>query len=99
MLAVNLLFTLPPFGLQIAFNIRRVHEVYTMKRNFSIILPIVFAICSILTPYSHGQATSGDIAGTVRDATGALLPNATVTIKAESTGVSSTATTTSSGEF
>ncbi len=45
------------------------------------------------------QATSGDLVGTVKDASGALLPNATITIKAESTGVTVTTQTGSSGEF
>jgi hypothetical protein len=71
-----------------------------MKRSFSVTIPILFfALCCIPVPSAHAQATSGDIAGTVRDATGGLLPNAAVTIKAESTGVTSSVTTTSSGEF
>lgn len=45
------------------------------------------------------QATSGDLVGTVKDASGALLPNATVIVKAESTGVTKTVTAGSSGEF
>ena len=59
------------------------------------ILSVVLACAAIAV----GQATSGDIAGSVKDATGALLPNATVVVKAESTGVSTTVTANSSGEF
>ena len=45
------------------------------------------------------QATSGDLVGTVKDATGALVPNATVTVTNEATGVASKITATSSGEY
>lgn len=48
---------------------------------------------------SAAQTTSGDLAGTVKDASGALLPNASVVIKAESTGVTTNATANSAGEF
>src|SRR6202044_3812061 len=45
------------------------------------------------------QLTSGDIAGTVKDATGAAIPNASVVITNEETGVSTTLTANSNGEF
>jgi hypothetical protein len=45
------------------------------------------------------QLTSGDIAGTVKDATGAAIPNASVVITNEATGVSTSLTANSSGEF
>ena len=48
---------------------------------------------------AYGQVTSGNIAGAVKDATGAVVPNATVTIKSESTGVVSTVKTNGSGEY
>lgn len=45
------------------------------------------------------QANYGEIDGTVKDATGALIPNAKVTVTDEKTGVSTQSTTTSAGEF
>src|SRR5665213_1123301 len=48
---------------------------------------------------SFAQTTSGDLTGTVYDATGAVVPNAMVTATGESTGVASTTTTTSSGQY
>src|SRR6202044_3729789 len=45
------------------------------------------------------QLTSGDIAGTVKDATGAAVPNASVVITNEATGVTTTLTANSAGEF
>lgn len=47
----------------------------------------------------HAQATSGDIVGTVLDATGAAIPNATVTATNAATGVQATATTNANGQF
>jgi Carboxypeptidase regulatory-like domain len=58
-----------------------------------------FAFSVACAGLAAGQATSGDLAGTVRDTTGALLPNASIVVKAESTGVSTIITTNSSGEF
>ena len=48
---------------------------------------------------AFGQVTSGNVAGVVKDATGAVVPNATVRIKSESTGVVSTVVTNGSGEY
>ncbi|NYF78723.1 carboxypeptidase regulatory-like domain-containing protein [Granulicella arctica] len=47
---------------------------------------------------AFGQATSGDFVGTVTDATSAVIPNATVVAKNESTGVIYTAKVSASGE-
>jgi len=43
--------------------------------------------------------TTGDIVGTIRDASGGVVPNATVTLKSLDTGSMQTATTNSTGEF
>ncbi len=48
---------------------------------------------------AFGQVTSGNIAGVVKDATGAVVPNASVSIKSESTGVVSTVKANASGEY
>ena len=42
---------------------------------------------------------TGSILGSVKDSTGAVIPNATVTITNTATGVKSTATTTSAGDY
>ncbi len=47
----------------------------------------------------RGQATTGSIAGTVTDATGAVVPNAAVTAINTSTGVASHTTADSSGHY
>ncbi len=46
-----------------------------------------------------GQITSGNIAGTVKDPTGAVIPGATVNVKSESTGVVTAAKTNGAGQY
>jgi hypothetical protein len=49
--------------------------------------------------FAAAQATSGDLVGTVKDSTGAILPSATVKVTAEATGVTVTTQVTSAGEY
>jgi len=42
---------------------------------------------------------SGDLVGTVKDVTGAVVPGASVTVKNEATGVSATTTSTNEGQY
>lgn len=64
-----------------------------MKRVFGL-LAVLFAVVAM----SYGQTTSGNLVGTVKDTTGAVIPNATVVAVNEDTGVTYTGTTTSSGD-
>lgn len=57
------------------------------------------AILSASAGVAAAQATSGDLVGTVRDSSGALLPGANVTIKDEATGVTTNVVAGTSGEF
>ena len=66
------------------------------KRN-SLLLPIV--TLTMAAGAAMAQSTSGDLVGTVKDSTGALVPNAKVTVTNEDTKVATTVTATSSGEF
>ena len=52
-----------------------------------------------LSAAAFGQLTGGQITGTVIDATGALVQNATVTVTSRQTGVSYTTQTTGAGSF
>ncbi|HTW46319.1 MAG TPA: TonB-dependent receptor [Acidobacteriaceae bacterium] len=66
--------------------------------------PLVFAVLFLLfqaaTPISsQAQAVFGSIVGTVTDPTGAVIPNATVTVTDTNKGISQTATTNGSGNF
>ncbi|HEU4596776.1 MAG TPA: TonB-dependent receptor [Pyrinomonadaceae bacterium] len=48
---------------------------------------------------SFGQATGGAVTGDVLDATGAVVPNATVTLRSKQTGQTLTSQTTGSGSY
>ncbi len=62
---------------------------------------LVFAglVANVTTPVAYAQAISGDIAGVVTDASNAVVPHASVVAKNVATGVSSSATTNSVGEY
>ena len=62
----------------------------------AICLAALFSI--LLSRPAHGQALQG-ISGTVTDATGASVPNATVTATNDATGVTSTSVTSSAGAY
>jgi hypothetical protein len=60
----------------------------------------LFALCFLLNPgFVHAQATSGDLTGTVLDASGAAIPNAVVVALDDATGVKSTAETNAEGVY
>ncbi len=58
----------------------------------------VLALSALVTGIGFGQQTSGDFAGTVRDTSGALVPNAQVTMTNVATSVASKGVTSGSGE-
>jgi hypothetical protein len=58
---------------------------------------IFFALSCVLV--AHAQVTTGSIRGVVSDQTGAVVPNAKVTMTRKSTGGSQTAQTSNSGQF
>ena len=72
-----------------------------MKRfhRFYALLALLLAAC-LMAPSAFGQTlVSGDLTGTVTDPTGAVLANATVTLKSVATGETRTTTTNSSGLY
>jgi hypothetical protein len=57
-------------------------------------------LCALLTMPVWGQSlTTGDIAGTVTDPSGAAVPSVTVTLQNKETGATQTVTTTGSGGY
>ncbi|MBV9940076.1 MAG: TonB-dependent receptor [Acidobacteriaceae bacterium] len=60
---------------------------------------LLVILASLLSVLSFAQSTSGNITGTIYDQTGATVPGATVTAKNQETGVESTATATSAGNY
>jgi hypothetical protein len=71
-----------------------------MNKNFKLIsLVLTFVFC--FSAIAFGQETTGNIEGTVRDPNGAVIPNATVTVRSTGTtaGYNRTITTNASGYF
>ena len=62
------------------------------------ILTLALTIFLFSAP-SYGQATSGDLVGVVKDASGAVIPKAEVLVTNEDTGIAATIQTGSGGEF
>jgi hypothetical protein len=55
--------------------------------------------CAVGTASAFSQATSGDLVGTVKDTSGAVVPGAKITVTSESTGVTTSVPAGTSGEF
>jgi Carboxypeptidase regulatory-like domain len=66
------------------------------RKSMLSLLALLFAVMSVI---AVAQAPTGIIEGTVADESGAVIPNATVTITNKATGVSRTATTNASGYY
>jgi hypothetical protein len=65
-----------------------------MKKFFSLLAAVL-----LTTGMAYGQINSGDMIGTVKDQTGAVVPNASITVTSESTGVVTKAQANGSGEY
>ncbi|HEY4661134.1 MAG TPA: carboxypeptidase-like regulatory domain-containing protein, partial [Terriglobales bacterium] len=57
------------------------------------------AIIVLLASFGFSQAISGDLVGTVTDTTGAVVPNAPVTVTNVATGVTTSGKTNANGEY
>jgi Carboxypeptidase regulatory-like domain/TonB dependent receptor len=66
-------------------------------RRFAVYFGILLLLSA--TRFSMGQTTSGDLAGTVKDVSSAVIVQASVTVVNEDTHVSTTIQTGSSGEY
>src|SRR5215469_15709779 len=60
---------------------------------------LVFALCVISSLNSGAQVNTGAVLGTVTDASGATVPNASVTLKNVETGASLQAQTGAGGDY
>jgi hypothetical protein len=64
-----------------------------------LVASLVLALLVGTTPMLVAQVTSGSLNGTIKDATGGVLANATVTVTNPATGVTRTVSTSDSGDF
>jgi hypothetical protein len=68
--------------------------------SFNLFALVGLALCLALTPAVSAQSTvSGEISGTVTDASGAVVPNATVNLASTGTGFNESTTTSAAGTF
>lgn len=70
-----------------------------MKKFLNTGLAFALAALSLTAPAFSQSSTAGDIRGAVTDATGAIVPNAQVTVKNLATGDTKVVTTSSSGTY
>ncbi len=64
-----------------------------------ILAAALLAALTILSVGAFAQSTSGDLVGTVVDATGGAVSGATITAENQATGIKATATTNGSGQY
>jgi hypothetical protein len=62
-------------------------------------IAVLFSLVLLFSVRANAQAVFGSIVGTVNDPTGAVIPNATVTVTDTAKGVSQTVTSNASGNF
>jgi len=67
------------------------------SRNIRLLGLILIALAACLAAFA--QSISGDLSGTIFDATGASVPNATVIAKNDATGVENSTKTAATGEY
>src|ERR1700727_2889800 len=70
--------------------------VISHKFHFSIFAIVLFLSCALT---ARGQSTFGSISGTVKDASGAAIPDAQVTLTSIATGAKETFTTDQNGLY
>src|SRR5580658_6585719 len=69
------------------------------SRNGLLLIVIAVTLLGIATVTGFAQLVSGNLTGTVYDASGAIVPGATVVAHNDATGVENTTKTTSAGEY
>src|SRR5437588_8278225 len=67
--------------------------------KFAFFLALALSFTLLGTPAFSQSTTAGDIAGTITDPSGAVVPNIKVTAKADATGESRNATTSGEGFY
>ena len=68
-------------------------------RNVALAVILLDGAVDSITPRAFGQANTATVYGTVTDASGAVIPKATVTLTREDTGQTTTKITGETGDF
>ena len=68
-------------------------------RTLYVFAVALFAAALLFSVSSFAQSTSGDVTGTILDASGAAVPNATVTAENAGTGIKASAVTNAAGQY
>src|SRR5207302_9946545 len=87
---------LPKFSWQ-GRGLNKGRKVIPMLRRFRIVSICLFSL--LLTASAWGQKDAGSIAGTIRDASGAAVPQAKITVTEVDKGTSLIYSTGSSGDY
>jgi Carboxypeptidase regulatory-like domain/TonB-dependent Receptor Plug Domain len=71
-----------------------------LSRRFKLLVSVTLTVfCLLLMPSAFAQVDEGSVTGVVQDATGAVVPNAKVTLLNTDQGLSVVTTTSSSGDY
>jgi Carboxypeptidase regulatory-like domain len=70
---------------------------FSRRMIFKYLAGLALAISA--SQFAAGQATSGNLVGTIFDPSGAAVPNATVTIRNNATGIENSTTSSSAGDY
>src|SRR5882757_10054541 len=87
----------PMFGVDFDFGGN--NEMKLRIKGSVFLLASFFAMASMLTPYAHAQQTLGGITGTVTDASGAVVADATVTLVGDQTKLTRSQNSNSNGGY
>ena len=78
-------------------TVRGTQQSFCLCRGLS---ALIVALCMVLAMPAFAQTiTTGDVAGIIKDASGAVVPNATIALKSSDTGETRTMVTGPSGEY
>ncbi len=70
----------------------------SLRRHY-LLFVLTFLLGSILPSGAYGQGVRGEIVGTVKDSSGAIVPNVQVKIRNEATNITRTVSSSQSGEY
>src|SRR5216684_331894 len=87
----------PTFGVD--FDMGGINEMKLRIKSSAFLLASFLAMASMAAPYARGQQTLGGITGTVTDASGAIVADATVTLVGDQTKLTRSQNTNSNGGY